>query len=544
MQRQKQEAQNKVLSAIKEIAREVLENKRSIDGAKREVSRKYALERIPKNSEILKAAESSKEREALAELLKKKPVRTISGVAVVAAMTKPLPCPHGKCLYCPQGKNAAQSYTGEEPASLRARSLGYDPYLQVEHRLSQLNSIGHSVGKAELIVMGGTFPAQDFEYQSYFVKRCFDAMNDFGNSHNELSRKRIETKKVEEAHKENEKAKVRNVGLTIETRPDYCKEKHVDNMLSLGATRVELGVQTLNEEVYEKVKRGHSIKDVIEATRIAKDAGLKVCYHMMPGLFSAPEEDLEMFKALFEKEEFKPDMLKIYPALVIKGTGLYELWKKGEFSPYTEREAVKLIADIKEILPRWVRVMRIQRDIPARLIEAGVKQGNLAELADKELERRNAKCECIRCREAGHAVYKNKIDASSLNSIKIKEERYKASEGEEHFISAQASDFLFGYARLRFPSEKAHRKEIKSRGAGEVGIIRELKICGEALKLGDKKQAAFQHKGLGKLLLKKAEEIAEREGKKHMLVRSAVGTREYYRRLGYRKRGAYVCKKI
>jgi len=535
-------AQNKKLNAIKEIARAVLENKKNIDEAKREVSRKYALERIPKNSEILKAAESSKEREALAKILKKKPVRTISGVAVVAAMTKPLPCPHGKCLYCPQGKNAAQSYTGEEPASLRAKSFDYDPYLQVEHRLSQLNSIGHSVDKAELIVMGGTFPAQDFEYQSYFVKRCFDAMNDFG--HNEVGKKKIETKKVEEAHKGNEKAKVRNVGLTFETRPDYCKAEHVDNMLSLGATRVELGVQTLNEEVYEKVKRGHSIKDVVEATRIAKDAGLKVCYHMMPGLFSAPEEDLEMFKALFEKNEFKPDMLKIYPALVIKGTGLYELWKKGEFSPYTEREAVRLIADVKEILPRWVRVMRIQRDIPARLIEAGVKQGNLAELADEELERRNAKCECIRCREAGHAIYKNKIDASSLNSIKIKEERYKASEGEEHFISAQANDFLFGYARLRFPSEKAHRKEIKSRGASEVGIIRELKICGESLKLGDKKHAAFQHKGMGKALLKKAEEIAEREGKKHMLIRSAVGTRKYYRKLEYRKRGAYVYKRI
>lgn len=533
--------------ALREIAQRILEERKrngslkqvsesEINRIKKEVSEKYALNFIPKNSEILSVVKKE-ERRKLAEILKKKPVRTISGVSVIAVMSMAKTCPHGRCIYCPRGDDAAQSYTGYEPASLRARSFNYDAYKQVEHRLRQLYNIGHNVEKAELIIMGGTFLALDREYKESFVKACFDAMNNF------FARRKLLSKSIEAAQRRNEKAKVRNVGLTFETRADYCKKEHVDEMLYYGATRVEIGVQSLREEIYKITKRAHKLEDVIEATRIAKDAGLKVCYHMMPGLFSTPEEDLAMFKELFSEQEFRPDMLKIYPTLVIKGTELYEIWKEGKFKPYDEEIAVNLIASIKQSLPEYVRVMRIQRDIPAKLIAAGVKHGNLGELVEIELNKRKAKCRCIRCREIGHAVYRGKISLEDVNrkDYEIKLKKYDASDGVDFFISAEIYDYLLGYLRLRFPSENAHRKEIKGKN---IALVRELKVCGEALSIGESKEHAIQHRGIGAGLLEKAEEIAEENKKSEILVRSAVGTREYYRKLGYRKKGAYMAKKI
>ncbi len=512
---------------IEELKKSLPLKKEDITRIKAKIAKKYSLKRIPSNAEILAHA-SEEDRRLLLPYLRRKPVRTISGVAVVAVMARPYPCP-GECIYCPRGENAPQSYTGKEPATLRAIRAGYDPYIQTKDRLEQLKKIGHPIDKVELIVMGGTFPAQPKEYQEYFVTRCLDAMN------------QKEAKSLEEAQKLNEKARIRCVGITFETRPDFAMEKETDLMLRLGGTRVEVGVQTISDEIYKKVKRGHGVKEVVKATRILKDSGLKVGYHMMPGLFSTFEEDLRMFKRIFQDEKFKPDTIKIYPTLVIKGTKLYELWKRGEYTPYNSEEAAELIVEIKKLMPKWVRTMRIQRDIPAQLIEAGVKRGDLGAMVYRKLKELGIRCRCIRCRDVGHLAYKEGIKVNE-DAIEILVEAYKASEGEEHFISVEdlENDALIAYLRLRFPSKKAHRKEINEKTA----LIRELRVLGPVVPIGEKIKEAEQHKGFGARLLEKAEEIALKHCKEKILITSAIGTREYYRRFGYKREGPYMGKVI
>ncbi len=514
---------------LREIIEEIKSSpKPNIALIKNMAARRHGLEKIPSNSEILRCADVE-ELPYLIPLLRRKPIRTLSGVAVVAAMTKPQPCP-GSCIYCPRGEDAPQSYTGEEPATLRARWASYDPHLQVAGRLEQLECIGHPVEKVELIIMGGTFPAQPRDYQRDFIKGCFDALNARGGLPISSC--------LEEAHGLNEKSTSRNVGVTVETRPDFARREHVDDMLAMGVTRVELGVQTLDEAVYERVKRGHSLEDVARATRILKDAGLKVGYHMMPGLFADLNKDFEMFQRIFHDPDFRPDSLKIYPTLVLRDTGLYELWSKGEFRPYSEEEAMELICKVKEIMPKWIRTMRIQRDIPARLIVAGVKKGDLGELVRKRLDERGKRCRCIRCRDAGHLVYREGIE---IGDITLLEEEYDSSLGKEVFISAEdlENDALVAYLRLRFPHEP-HRTEI----APDTSLVRELKVLGQALRLGERADGAGQHQGLGESLLERAEEISCALGMRKILVTSAVGTREYYRKFGYERVGCYVGKKL
>lgn len=508
--------------ALDEIIAGLKEGK-DITSLKKGAAKKHGLPKIPTNPEILAAA-SRKDRRLLVPLLRKKPVRTLSGIAVVAVMARPHPCP-GRCLYCPQGEGFPKSYTGREPAAMRAKRSNFDPYLQVTDRLTQLKQIGHSVDKAELIIMGGTFNAQQREYQEWFVKRCLEAMNNFGQRKEGSS---------QNAQRLNEKATVRNVGITLETRPDYCKEENVDEMLKLGVTRVELGVQSIVEGVYKKVERGHTLGDVSEATRIARDAGLKVGYHMMPGLFAGYEEDLRQFRELFSNPSYKPDFLKIYPTLVIKGTGIYEMWRRGEYEPYGDEEALELLVEIKKLLPKWTRTMRIQRDIPSCLIEAGVKKGDLG----AKVYRRVRDCKCIRCREAGH---KGCADAVNWDEMRILDEKYNASGGEEHFISAEDTgrDVLLAYLRLRFPSPETHRRELTG-----SAVVRELRVLGRALPLGARDDREEQHQGMGKELLAKAEETASAAGYTRLLITSAIGTREYYRKLRYRKIGPYMGKEL
>lgn len=515
--------------AAAEIIQKIKESKTldrmAVERIKNEAARKHRLNRILTNSEILAQAKGS-DLELLLPLLRRKPVRTLSGIAVLAVMARPHPCP-GECIYCPRGENAPQSYTGFEPAALRAKRANYDPYAQVSDRLAQLAAIGHPVDKSELIIMGGTFTAQPREYQEWFVKRCLQAMNEFSSSKSVASD--LTLTKVQEL---SEKARVRNVGITFETRPDFAKREHVAAMLEMGVTRVELGVQTLSDEVYKKINRGHSVSDVAEATKALKDAGLKVGYHMMPGLFSDFAEDLRTFKELFSDERFKPDMIKIYPVLVVKGTKLYEMWKRGEFKPYSDEEALKLICEIKKILPSWVRTMRIQRDIPAQLIEAGVKKSDLGELVHQRLKEQGARCRCIRCRDVGHRVYRDGVKVNE-KEIEIKSEAYQASEGDEHFLSAEheASDSLVAYLRLRFPSS-------------EDAFVRELRVLGQSVPIGAKSFEAEQHRGWGEALLKRAESLAAQRGSRRLLVTSAIGAREYYKRFGYSKTGCYMGKEL
>ncbi|MEM2272764.1 MAG: tRNA uridine(34) 5-carboxymethylaminomethyl modification radical SAM/GNAT enzyme Elp3, partial [Candidatus Bathyarchaeia archaeon] len=474
------------------------------------------------------------EKTILLKVLRKKSVRTVSGVTIVAVMAKPWPCPQREpCAYCPGGPTygVPQSYTGREPATMRGLQFNFDPYSQVKHRIGQLQTIGHTVDKIELIVMGGTFPATPVDYQVSFIKECLDAITG------------VQSTSLEEAKRNAEVSQRRNVGITVETRPDWCREYHVDIMLSYGTTRVEIGVQNIYDDIYALVNRGHTVKDVIEATRIAKDAGLKVVYHMMPGLPGSDfDRDLEAFKKIFMDPDFKPDMLKIYPCLVVKGTKVYDWWVKGLYKPYTTEEAAKLIAEVKKIIPEWVRIMRVQRDIPAYMIEAGSKSSNLREIALRMLRDEGLRCRCIRCREVGHRWLKDHVKPNPDN-VEITVRRYDASMGEEFFISAedQTRDVLVGYLRLRIPSSLAHRPEISGK---ETAIIRELRVLGPLVPVGRRAGEEYQHKGFGRILLEKAEEMSANMGCRKILVTSALGTKKYYMRFGYNYDGPYMSKSL
>jgi elongator complex protein 3 len=505
-----------------------------VNRAKTQAAAKHQLNRIPSNAEII-AAMNPKEKLHLLPILRRKATRTISGVTVIAVMTKPHPCPQPEaCAYCPGGpaQNVPQSYTGHEPAAMRGKQNDYDPYLQVKSRIQQLTAIGHRVDKVELIIMGGTFPSTQSEYQKWFIQRSLDAIT--GKASADL----------EEAKANAETSRIRNVGITVETRPDWCKEKHVDAMLDRGVTRVEIGVQNPNDKIYRLVGRTHTVADVTEATRIAKDAGLKIVYHLMPGMpGSNHAEDLEAFKRVFTDPAFKPDMIKIYPCLVIKGTKAHEWYLKGEYTPYSTEAATDLIAEVKQIIPPWVRVMRVQRDIPAQLIFAGVKKSNLRQLVQQKLVKNNRKCGCIRCREVGHRMAVNNV-LPALDNVRILSNCYDASEGQEIFISAEdpENNVLIGYLRLRVPSSKAHRPEIK---ATPAAVVRELHVYGPLVPVGKHLSKAWQHKGYGSILLSEAERVANEEyGLRKLLVISALGTKQYYRRFGYSRDGVYISKML
>ena len=523
------------------VCREIIRRLESVPSPSKEdlnriklgVCREYGVS-MPGNSEIIGCLEIG-ERERLLPVLRRKKVRTVSGITVVAVMTKPAPCPKpSPCAYCPGGPSMGvpQSYTGYEPAAMRGKQNGYDPYLQVRKRIEQLEAIGHKVDKVELIVMGGTFPATSLDYQKRFIRGCLDAITGLKSS------------SIDEAKRNAETSRLRNVGITVETRPDWAGKREVDHMLSMGVTRVELGVQNVYDDLYELVDRGHSVEDVVEATRILKDSGLKVCYHMMPKLPGSDfERDLEGFRRIFNDPLFRPDMLKIYPTLVIRGTKVYDWWLRGEYEPYTTEEAADLLVKVAKIVPPWVRVMRVQRDIPAGLIVAGVKKSNLRQIVLRRLRDEGLSCRCIRCREVGHRLLKDGINPETKN-IRVFRRVYDASGGVELFISVEdpVNDILIAYIRLRIPSEKAHRPEI---GLEKSSIVRELRVFGPVVPVGEHFDEAWQHKGYGRMLLREAERITLEEfDRRKILVTSALGTKRYYVGLGYDYDGPYVSKKL
>ncbi len=511
-----------------------IQSKVDLQKLKRKLSRKYNLSRFPSDVEILGYA-TEEEKEQVGHILRKKPTRTLSGVVVVAVMAEPMECP-GQCIYCPTNiPTAPKAYVGEEPATLRARQNEYDPYLQVASRLEQLQAMGHSIDKVELIIMGGTFLFASDEYQQEFVKRCLDAMTG------------REAHDIEEATKLAEKAPIRPVGITIETRPDYCRTTHVDRMLNLGATRVELGVQTIFDDIYTAIYRGHTVSDVISATQLAKDAGLKVCYHIMPGLpGSSKKRDQQVFKDLFLREEFQPDLLKIYPCLVLRGSDLFDLWHQGKYVPYSTNEVIDLIADVMPSIPRWVRIQRMQRDIPKRLIVAGPNAGNLTQLVFQRAEKKGYQLQTIRYREIGYKqraqIFRSQ-KVPDIESLELRVDEYPASQGREIFLAYENPDLdsLIGYLRLRIPSEFAHRPEIKFHNAA---LLRELHIYGQSVNLGTTKEGAWQHRGVGAQLLGAAEEYAQKYDRQRIVCTSGIGAREYYHRHGYRHDGPYMTKRL
>lgn len=446
----------------------------------------------------------------------KKATRTISGVTPVAVMAKPFICP-GRCVYCPSSPEAPKSYTVESPAVLRARSCGFDAKKQVEVRLKTFAEMGHAQDKVELIVMGGTFMFYPRDYQYQFIKDCYDALNGITSSC------------LEEARRINENAEHRCVGLCIETRPDFCGEAEIRSMLDFGTTRVELGVQTLDDEIHCLTKRGHGVAEVISATRLLRDYGFKVHYHWMPGLpGTTPEHDLELSRKLFEDERFRPDGLKLYPTLVVKGSELENWYRDNRYQPYSEEETIDLLMAIKALIPKYVRISRLMRDIPSKFIIAGCKDLALRGTIRKKMDQTGLRCSCIRCREYGHRLR----DGWAVGEPRLIRLDYEAWGGKEVFLSYEdENETLFGLLRLRINEKKA--------------VVRELHIFGPEVSLGGRLERAAQHRGLGERLLREAERIARGEFKADsLLVLSGVGAREYYRSLGYGLEGAYMTREL
>ncbi len=499
-----------------------IKSKEELQKEKLILSKKFNLDVVPSDVEIL----NFKNNKKYVNLLRKKPTRTISGVAVVAAMTSPEACPHGKCIFCPGGvdNNSPQSYTGFEPSALRGRNNYYDSYNITFNRLKQLETIGHDTSKVDLIIMGGTFTARSEEYQRNFVKGCLDGMN------------KTISPTLEESILENEFSERRCIGLTLETKPDWFNEREIDNALSYGTTKIELGIQVLNDKILRDNMRGHGVPEIARSTQLARDAGLKILYHIMPGMYESNyEEDIKSFDTMMGDENFKPDMLKIYPTLVVNNTSLYKYWQEGKYEPYDTYKVVNLVTYFMKNMPPWVRVMRMQRDIPVNFIVSGVKRSDLHNLVDEKMKELNIKTMEIRTREVG--IAKENYDTG----YKLIRRNYIASGGDEIFLSFENSkNDIIGYLRLRMPSEKAHRKEVLN-----SSIIRELKVLGNIVPIGEESQNNWQHHGLGKKLLDEAEKITKEEyDKKRILVISGIGVRNYFRKYGYERLGPYMAKEL
>ena len=441
----------------------------------------------------------------------------------VAIMGKPIGCP-GECIYCPTFPDAPKSYTSESPAVLRAKLCNYKPKRQVEERLRILSDMGHPADKVELIIMGGTFLAYPKEYQYQFIKDCYDGLNG------------SESPSLEVAKQMNETAEYRCVGLCIETRPDWCREEEVKRMLEFGTTRVELGVQTLDDDIYRLVKRGHSVAEVVRATKLLKDYGFKVYYHWMPGLpGSTSEHDLELSRELFDNDDFKPDGLKLYPTLVVAGTELETWYRDDRYQPYAMDEMVDLMIDIKTLVPGYARIPRVMRDIPSKFIVAGCKDLALRSVLKKRMEEIGVRCNCIRCREYGHRLR----DGWKIGEPHLKRSDYEASGGKEVFLSFEDErETLFGLLRMRVGSSVV--------GNGDLAMVRELHVFGSEVPLGEQRIGAAQHRGLGAELLKEAERIARDEFQAQKIaIISGVGAREYFRsECGYELDGDYMIKEL
>lgn len=512
----------------------------NLNGLITKYSKKYKLKQQPRLTDIINSIPDQHKKYLLPKL-KAKPVRTASGIAVVAVMCKPHRCPHiaytgNICVYCPGGPDSdfeysTQSYTGYEPTSMRAIRARYDPYEQARGRVEQLKQLGHSIDKVEYVLMGGTFMSLPKDYREDFIVKLHNALSGFTGSD------------LDEAIKFSQQSLTKCVGITIETRPDYCTQSHLDDMLRYGCTRLEIGVQSLYEDVARDTNRGHTVKAVCETFAVAKDAGYKVVSHMMPDLPNVGmERDIEQFKEYFENPAFRTDGLKIYPTLVIRGTGLYELWKTGRYKSYNANALVDLVARIMAMVPPWTRIYRVQRDIPMPLVTSGVDNGNLRELALARMKDFGTKCRDIRTREVGIQEVHHKVQPDQVELIR---RDYVANGGWETFLSYEdpQQDILVGLLRLRKASDKyTYREEFT---AQPTSIVRELHVYGSVVPLHSRDPRKFQHQGFGTLLMEEAERIAREEhGSKKISVISGVGVRNYYAKLGYELDGPYMSKML
>ena len=510
---------------------------------------------LPKNLELIQAYRELldkgkiKNSPKILKLIQKRKVRTLSGIANITVLTKDFGCP-GQCIYCPTEPNMPKSYLSNQPASMRAVLNKFDAFNQTQNRLASLMVTGHFPSKCEIIVIGGTWSCLPIKYQEDFIKSIYDGLNQkieldevekIGKFFKcpKIERKE-NSKSLASAIKKNEKSEYRCVGLTLETRPDYITEDEVKRFLKYGCTRVEIGVQTLFDDVQEYCNRGHTKEDTRKATQILRDAGFKIGYHLMPGLpGSNKKKDLETIKKTFEDESFKPDLVKFYPCVVTKFSELEKIYKSNKFKPLTEKELKPLLLKFKKLVPRYCRIIRLARDIPKESIIAGCKTINLRQLIQDEMQKKNIECNCIRCRE----VKTKKID---LKDIELRRIDYKASGGQEIFLTYddKTKDKLISLLRLRIPSQYFSKKQHFIKELEKCAIVRELHTYGQQTTVGEN-DGNSQHFGFGKKLLKEAERIAREEyGLTKIAVISGIGVREYYRKLGYKLVGVYMIKKL
>ncbi len=453
----------------------------------------------------------------LVKHLSRKPTRTISGVAPVSVLTPPYPC-RGSCIYCPSVPEAPKSYLPDEPGVQRARRFGYDPFGQTVGRIQAMENIGHSTDKVELLILGGTWSDYPPDFQEWFVRRCLDGLNG------------VEAGSLEEAQQLNEAAPHRNVGLVVETRPDCITPDEVRRLRRLGVTKVQLGVQSLDDRILTLNRRGHTVAQTRAAVRRLRLAGLKIVLHWMPNLLGAtPESDLADFHRLWDDPALRPDELKVYPCLLVEGTGLYELWKAGEYRPYDEETLVRLLADCKTSVPPYCRINRLMRDIPAPDIVAGVTKSNLRQVVQQRMVEAGQTCRCIRCREIRDVLVEPE-------ALRLTDTTYPTDATTEHFLACETAEGrLAGFLRLSLPQVEPEMSELEG-----CAVVRELHVYGPALALGVRREGRPQHAGLGTRLLEEAQRVARSAGYRRLAVIAAVGTRPYYRRRGFALYGTYM----
>lgn len=534
---QKKEILEKI---IKQSINNKVSNEREFMALNRHISSKLNLPPRDKNSlrsvyhELVKNKQI-KTSATLEKILKTRPIRTLSGVTPITVLTKPYPCP-GKCIYCPLEPGMPKSYLSTEPGAMRAVANKFDPFKMVYNRLKALYLNGHEPDKIELLVLGGTWSAYPWKYQRWFIKRCFEAANYFPYKFNNRPiPKKLRSYNLAQAQKINETAKYRIIGITLETRPDWVTEKEIRRLRELGCTRVQLGIQILDDKILDLIQRGHTIEHSIAATQRLRENGFKIDHHIMQNLPGAtPLKDKKTLTRIFADPGFRPDQIKIYPTIVSKYAPLYKWWKQGKYKPYPEKKLLSLLVELKQLVPYYCRINRLIRDFPAESIDAGNKITNLRQIIQKELKRKKIKCKCIRCREPFH-----KIDKIGREKLFI--EKYEAAHGWEYFISFETPDrsIIFGFVRLRINSEK---NQVLFPELKNASIIRELHVYGQVVRHDDKKNTRVQHQGLGKKLMREAEKITKKNQLKKIAVIAGIGVREYYRKLGYKLEGTYMTK--
>jgi elongator complex protein 3 len=516
---------------LKLILKEDPKDRHELDSAKRKAAKETKL--LLSNIDLLKTyhelvkKKRIKKNENIEKVFRTRPMRSLSGIVNISILTKPYDCP-GECVFCPTQKDMPKSYLDNEPAVMRAVLCGFDPTKQIKTRITALKEMGHPVDKIELRLVGGTWSYYPKPYQTQFLKKCFDTCNGKVSSN------------LKEAQKRNETAKIKIIGIHVETRPDYVDNKEAKRLRDLGITGLELGVQTIYDDILKKTKRGHDIKETIRATKLLKDFGFKICYQLMPNLpFSSIKKDKDMFKEIFSNQNFQPDHIKIYPCVVLENSELYNWWKKGKHKSYNNKQTKELIKEIKKSIPLYVRIQRIIRDIPTPSIVAGPTVSNLRQKISEESEKEGWHCNCVRCREVKGSQNKEDIEMFRVE--------YDSSDGKEIFLSFENKERtnLYSLLRLRVPSAVFNKGEYPLPELKNAGLIREVHTYGQMSPVNTKDSKSYQHKGLGKKLIKEAENILKKEyNLKRVAVISGVGVRGYYRKQGYRLQGSYMTKSL